>query len=101
VLVHQYELFKMIPSDFITSIFTRKTTITNCLDAIERIYTNAEIVRKNFRSLLKTRKAKVMVIQETKNLTKLSLEELISSLMTHEITMKKQRRIWHSMYSSC
>jgi hypothetical protein len=39
---------------------------------------------------LKTWKANVTTIEEVKNLTKLSLEELISSLMTHEIVMKEQ-----------
>jgi hypothetical protein len=39
---------------------------------------------------LKTWKANVTTIEEAKNLTKLSLEELISSLMTHEIAMKEQ-----------
>jgi hypothetical protein len=34
ILVHQYELFKMLPNKFITSMFTRMTIITNNLDAL-------------------------------------------------------------------
>jgi hypothetical protein len=44
----------MIPSESITIIFTRMTTIINSLDALGRIYINAEIVRKDLRSLPKT-----------------------------------------------
>jgi len=53
-------------------------------------YTNADIVSKIIKSLLKIWKANVTTIEEAKNLTKLSLEELIGSLMTHEIAMKEQ-----------
>ena len=51
---------------------------------------NPDIVSKTFRSLPKTWKTKVTAIWEAMDLTKLSLDELIESLMTHEITMKKQ-----------
>jgi len=90
MLVHQYELFKMLPNKFITSMFTRMITITNNLDAFGRTYTNFDIMRKILRSLPKTWKAKVMTIREAKDLTELSLEEIIRSLMTHEITIEKQ-----------
>jgi hypothetical protein len=54
MLVHQYELFKMLPNESITSMFTRMTTITNSFDVLGRIYTNADIVSKILRSLPKT-----------------------------------------------
>jgi hypothetical protein len=71
ILVHQNELFKMLPSESMTSMFNRMTTITNSLDAFGRTHTNAEIMRKNLRSLLKTWETKVMIIREAKDLTKL------------------------------
>jgi hypothetical protein len=54
MFVHQYELFKMLPNESITSMFTRMTTITNSFDVLGRIYTNADIVSKILRSLPKT-----------------------------------------------
>jgi hypothetical protein len=92
MLVHEYELFKMFPSESITSMFTRMTTITNSLDALGRTYTKAKIISKILRSLLKTYEEKVMVVQEAKDLTKFLLEELIGSLMTHEIAIEKQEQ---------
>jgi hypothetical protein len=74
MLVHQYELFKMLPNESITSIFAKMTTITNNLDALDRTYTNVDIVRKILRSLPKTWEVKVMVIRVAKDLTKLLLE---------------------------
>ncbi|KAJ6875004.1 hypothetical protein NC652_034660 [Populus alba x Populus x berolinensis] len=43
-----------------------------------------------FRSLPKTWKEKMMIIQEAKDLTKLPLKKLIDSLMTHKNTKEKQ-----------
>jgi len=70
-------------------MFTRMTTITNSLDAFGKTYTNVDIMSKIRRSLPKTWKAKVTIIWEAKNHTKLQLEELTNSLITHEITMEK------------
>ncbi|KAJ6923435.1 hypothetical protein NC652_016923 [Populus alba x Populus x berolinensis] len=71
-------------------MFTRMTTITNSLDALGKTYTNIDIMSKILRFLPKTWEAKVTTIREAKNHTQLSLEELISSLITHKITMEKQ-----------
>ncbi|KAJ6966058.1 hypothetical protein NC652_003827 [Populus alba x Populus x berolinensis] len=91
MLIHEYKLFKMFPSESITSMFTRITTITNSLDAFGRTYTKARIISKILRSLLKTYEEKVMVVREAKDLTKLLLEGIIGSLMTHElIAIEKQ-----------
>ncbi|KAJ6966057.1 hypothetical protein NC652_003827 [Populus alba x Populus x berolinensis] len=45
MLIHEYKLFKMFPSESITSMFTRITTITNSLDAFGRTYTKARIIK--------------------------------------------------------
>jgi len=73
-------------------MFTRMTTITNIMDAHGKTYTNANIVSKVLRSLPKTWEAKVTVIREAKDLTKLPFKEIISSLITHEITMDEWER---------
>lgn len=64
--------------------------IINSLNVLGRNYSNSDLVCKILRSLLKTWEAKVKVIQEAKELTKLPLEELLKSLMTHEISMGEQ-----------
>uniref|UniRef100_A0A6N2KQ80 DUF4219 domain-containing protein n=1 Tax=Salix viminalis TaxID=40686 RepID=A0A6N2KQ80_SALVM len=66
MLVHQYELFKMLQNESITSMFTRMTSITNSLHALGRTYTNADIVSKVLRSLPKAWEAKVTAIREAK-----------------------------------
>jgi predicted helicase len=48
----------MLPSESITSMFTRMTTIKNSLDTLGIIYTNVEIISRIFRSLQKLGKQK-------------------------------------------
>ena len=65
------------------------TDIINDLSSLGKEYTTSEMVRKILRSLPKQWEAKVTAIQEAKDLSKLPLDELIGSLMTHEITMNQ------------
>ncbi|KAL5560474.1 hypothetical protein UlMin_036685 [Ulmus minor] len=73
----------------ITQMYTRFTDIINDLSSLGKEYSMSEKVRKILRSLPKQWEAKVTAIQEAKNLSNLPLDELVGSLMTHEITMKQ------------
>ncbi|KAK2973848.1 hypothetical protein RJ640_003256 [Escallonia rubra] len=64
------------------------TLITNGLKLLGKTFPEKEVVRKVLRSLPKRWEAKLTAIQEAKDLNVLKLEELVGSLMTHEITMK-------------
>ena len=90
MLVHKYELFKMMPYESISDMFTRFTDIINGLKSLGKVYSNIDLVRKVLRSLPKEWDPKVTAIIEAKqDLTNYSLDELLGSLMTHEITMNK------------
>ena len=68
-------------------MFTSFTNIVNVLKNLGKVYSTSENVRKILKSLPKSWEAKLTAIQEAKDLTKLPLDELVGSLMTHEITM--------------
>ena len=83
----------MKDNETIVEMFTRFTDIVNGLEALGKAYKEFEKVMKILRSLPKKWEAKVTTIQEAKNLTKLLLEELIESLMTHEIIIKSHQDV--------
>ena len=87
ILVHDYELFSIKDFESIVKMFSGFMVIVNELEALGNTYTEVEKVIKILRFLPKKWETKVMVIQEVKDLTKLSLEELIGSLMTYEINL--------------
>ncbi|GAV71249.1 UBN2 domain-containing protein [Cephalotus follicularis] len=72
-------MFIMIENEDINTMFTRFTKITNALQALDKVYSNCEMVRKILRS-----------IEEAKYLNTLPLEELLGSLMTHKLSIKKK-----------
>ena len=85
--MHNYELFKIDPNVTISVMFIRFTDITNGLKSLGRKYSNIDLVQKILRSLSNKWDPKVTTIQEAKDLNTLSLDELMGSLITHELTM--------------
>ena len=87
LLISKYERFVMEPRENIQEMFTRFTNITNELVSLGKIVPVDEQVKKILRSLPQDERwrAKVTAIQESKDFTKFNLEELASSLMTHEL----------------
>ena len=88
LLVHNYELFKMDPNESISAMFTRFTDIINGLKCLGRNYSNADLVQKILRSLPDRWDPKVTAIQGAKDINNLSLDELMGSLITHELTLQ-------------
>ena len=90
LLVHQYELFKMKPPESIQEMFDRFNDIINGLKALGKTYTHSELVRKILRSLPKNWSPIKTAIQEAKDLSTLPLENLMGSLLTHEMSMREE-----------
>ena len=51
LLMHNYELFKMEPTETISEMFTRFTDIINGLKSLGRTYSNSDLVQKILRCL--------------------------------------------------
>ncbi|GAV72348.1 zf-CCHC domain-containing protein/UBN2 domain-containing protein, partial [Cephalotus follicularis] len=64
--------------------------IINALQALDKTYSNSEMVRKILTCLPRSWMPKVTMIEEVKNLNVLPLEDLLGSLMTHELSMQKK-----------
>ncbi|GAV59331.1 UBN2 domain-containing protein, partial [Cephalotus follicularis] len=91
-LVHDYELFTMLENGNISSMYARFNDIINALKGLGKVYTNHELVGKILRCLPKSWEPKVMAIEEVKDLSTLPLEDLLGSLMRHQLRMSDQAR---------
>ncbi|GJT47433.1 putative reverse transcriptase domain-containing protein [Tanacetum coccineum] len=80
LLVQQYEQFVISEDEFIDSAFARFNTIITSLKALDEGYSSKNYVRKFLRALHPKWRAKVTAIKESKDLTSLSLDELIGNL---------------------
>nr|GEU75028.1 zf-CCHC domain-containing protein/UBN2 domain-containing protein [Tanacetum cinerariifolium] len=77
----------------IDNAFARSNTIITSLKALNEGYSSKNYVRKFFRALHPKWRAKVTAIEESKDLTSLSLDELIGNLKVHEMIIKKDSEI--------
>ncbi|GJY78696.1 retrovirus-related pol polyprotein from transposon TNT 1-94, partial [Tanacetum coccineum] len=93
LLVQQYEQFVISEDESIDTAFARFNTIITSLKALDEGYSSKNYVRKFLRALHPKWRAKVIAIEESKNLTSLSLDELIGNLKVHEMIIKKASKI--------
>ncbi|GJW97034.1 zf-CCHC domain-containing protein [Tanacetum coccineum] len=77
----------------IDSAFARFNTIITSLKALDEDYSSKNYVRKFLRALHPKWREKVMEIEDSEDLTSLSLDELIRNLKVHEIIIKKDSEI--------
>nr|GEV64154.1 zf-CCHC domain-containing protein/UBN2 domain-containing protein [Tanacetum cinerariifolium] len=77
----------------IDSAFARFNTIITSLKALDEGYSSKNYVRKFLRARHPKWRTKVTAIEESKDLTSLSLDELIGNLKVHEMIIKKDSDI--------
>ncbi|GJU57418.1 hypothetical protein Tco_1235184 [Tanacetum coccineum] len=93
LLVQQYEQFIISKDESIDSAFARFNTIITSLKANDEGYSSKYYVRKFLRALHPKWSEKVTTIEESKDLTSLSLDELIGNLKVYELIIKKDSKI--------
>nr|GEY58812.1 zf-CCHC domain-containing protein/UBN2 domain-containing protein [Tanacetum cinerariifolium] len=86
-LIHNYE------DESIDSAFARFNTIITSQKALDEGYSSKNDVTKFLKALHPKWRVKVTMIEESKDLTSLSLDELIGNLKVHEMIIKKESEI--------
>jgi len=80
----ELESMRMKESEGVSDYITRVQTVANQLKRNEENLTETRIVEKILRSLTDAFESIVCAIEESKNLSELSVDELAGSLMAHE-----------------
>ncbi|GJW61845.1 copia protein [Tanacetum coccineum] len=93
LLVQQYEQDNHFEDESIDSAFASFNTLLLVLKRSCEGYSVKNYVRKFLRALHPKWRAKVMAIEESKDLTSLSLDELIGNLKIHKMIIKKDSEI--------
>ncbi|GJZ39142.1 zf-CCHC domain-containing protein, partial [Tanacetum coccineum] len=93
LLVQQYEQFAISEEESIDNTFARFNTIITSLKALDEGFSSKNYVRKFLRALHLKWRAKVTAIKVSKDLTSLSLDELIRNLKVYEVIIKKDSKM--------
>ncbi|GJT81910.1 retrovirus-related pol polyprotein from transposon TNT 1-94 [Tanacetum coccineum] len=83
----------LFENESIDSAFARFNIIITSLKALDEGYFSKNYIRKFIRALHPKWRTKVTAIEESKDLTSLSLDELIGNLKVHEMIIKKDSEI--------
>ncbi|XP_039144812.1 uncharacterized protein LOC120282128 [Dioscorea cayenensis subsp. rotundata] len=99
-LRQRFEVLQMKDTENIQEYITRVVTIVNQIKGLGFEITEEEVVSKILRSLTPRFNYVVAAIEEAKDISKMSLDELTSSLQAHEIRMenvgeKVEERAFH------
>ncbi|GJR02926.1 hypothetical protein Tco_0525910 [Tanacetum coccineum] len=94
LLVQQYEQFTIFEEESIDSGFARFNTIITSLKALNEGFSSKNYVKKFLRALHPKWRAKVTVIEESKDLSSLALDELIGNIKVHKVVMEKDSKIY-------
>ena len=92
LLIHEYESFMMKDNESIGEMFGRFQKITNTLKNLGERIEQPKQVKKILRSLPRSWMPKVTAIQEAKDLDQMTVEELMGSLMTHEVLVNQKEK---------
>ncbi|GJZ47622.1 hypothetical protein Tco_0601454 [Tanacetum coccineum] len=92
LLVQQYEQLTIPEEESIDNAFAKFNTIITSLKALDEGFSSKNCVRKFLRALHPKWGVKVTAIEESKNLTTLSLDELIGNLKVYEEVIKKDSK---------
>ncbi|GKB51447.1 hypothetical protein Tco_0902200 [Tanacetum coccineum] len=79
----------ILEEESIDNAFAKFNTIITSLKALDESFSSKNYVRKFLRALHLKWRAKVTAIEESKDLTSLSLDELIGNLKVYEVIIKK------------
>ncbi|GJT79483.1 retrovirus-related pol polyprotein from transposon TNT 1-94 [Tanacetum coccineum] len=79
----------ILEEESIDNGFARFNTIITSLKALDEVFSSKNYVRNFLRALHPKWRAKVTAIEESKDLTSLSLDELIGNLKVYEVIIKK------------
>nr|GEU44453.1 zf-CCHC domain-containing protein/UBN2 domain-containing protein [Tanacetum cinerariifolium] len=93
LLVQQYEQFTISKEKSIDNASARFNTIITSLKALYESLSSKNYVRKFLRALHPKWRAKVTAIDKSKDLTSLSLDELIENLKVYEVIIKKDSKM--------
>ncbi|GJR71045.1 zf-CCHC domain-containing protein [Tanacetum coccineum] len=94
LLVQQYEQFTILEEESIDSGFARFNTIITSLKALDEGFSSKNYFTMFLRALHPKWRAKVMTIEESKDLSSLALDELIGNLKVHKVVMEKDSKIY-------
>jgi regulator of replication initiation timing len=83
MLISIFEEIKMLEEETFGEFYTKISDLRNSMVSLGKSVSDVKLIQKILRSLLEHFRIKVTTIEESKDLEKMKIEELVGSLQTH------------------
>jgi hypothetical protein len=92
MLISKFEEIKMLVEEIFGEFYTKISDLRNSIVSLGKQISNVKLIRKILRSLPKRFRIKVTIIEESKDLEEMKIEELVGSLQTYEYSLPPFRK---------
>jgi hypothetical protein len=92
MLISKFEEIKMLEEETFEDFYTKISNLRNSRVSLGKQISDVKLIRKILRSLPKHFRIKVTTIEESKDLEKMKIEELVGTLQTYEYFLPPVRK---------
>jgi ribosomal protein L12E/L44/L45/RPP1/RPP2 len=87
MLISKFEEIKMLEDEIFGEFYTKISDLRNTMVSLGKTISDVILIHKIIRSLLERFRIKVTIIEESKDLEEMKIEELVGSLQTYEYSL--------------
>jgi len=92
MLISKFEEIKMLEEETFKEFYTKISDLRNSMVSLGKQISDVKLIRKILRSLPERFRIKVKIIEESKDLEEMKIEDLVGSLQTYEYSLPPIRK---------
>jgi len=93
MLISRFEEIKMLEEETFGEFYSKMSDLRNSMVSLRKPVSDVKLIRKILRSLPDRFRIKVTVIEESKDLEEMKIEELVGSLQTYELSLPPVKKL--------
>jgi hypothetical protein len=93
MLISRFEEIKMLEEETFGEFYSKMSDLRNSMVSLGKPVLNVKLIRKILRSLPECFRIKVTTVEESKDLEKMKIEELVGSLQTYELSLPAVKKL--------
>lgn len=93
MMIYRFEEIKMLEDETFREFYTKMSDLRNSKVSLRKTVSDVKLIQKILRSLLERFRIKVTTIEESKDLEEMTIEELVGSLQTYELSLPLVKKV--------
>jgi hypothetical protein len=93
MLISRFEEIKMLVEETFREFYSKMSDLRNSMVSLGKLVSDVKLIRKILRSFPEHFRIKVTIIEESKDLEEMKIEELVGSLQTYELSLPPVKKM--------